>query len=91
MVSRTSLSSRRKKAKPLRDKRGRFASRQQLAVAAGFADYLTKDQSPCGKGQYKSYECKARAIRAGAVEQGEATERQAPYIRWLHKYERGEL
>jgi hypothetical protein len=57
-----------------RDSKGRFVS------------YLKPHgHSSCGKKQYKSYECKAKSIQKSAIERGEATPSQQPYIQWLNK------
>lgn len=73
---------------PLRDRLGRFAARPKTPQK-GFGPSFGKPHShaQCGKGQYKSFECKARSIRKAAIERGEATEREAPYIRWLYQYQ----
>lgn len=37
----------------------------------------------CGKGQYKDLACKAKSIQKSAIERGEATTAEQPYIKWL--------
>lgn len=60
--------------RPARDSKGRFTS------------YLKPHgHSRCGKGQYKDAQCKAKSIQKAAIERGEATPAEQPYIRWLRK------
>jgi hypothetical protein len=44
---------------------------------------MKKQSDYCGKGQYKSLECKAKSIQKAAIERGYATEAEAPYIGFL--------
>jgi len=59
-------------------KTGRFMSRTQ-GVEQGFLK--PHGHAACGKGQYKSYECKAKAIRAATG--GAGTPSQDKYTDWL--------
>ena len=81
-----------KKKKFLRDRSGKFRAATVKDVASGgaiggyvgerYAEYMEMGGHPaCGKKQYKSAECKARAIQARIEETGEASPNQIRHLR----------
>ena len=80
--------------KALRDSKGRFRTKtaaeedrlfrtSSLLEATGLAARGMGDHSNCGKKQYKSAVCKAKAIRARAEQTGKVSVFQEPYLQML--------
>ena len=77
------------RAKPLRDKAGRFAKKApaedvvlggSLAQAIALKFNKPHGYSACGKGQYKSAHCKAKSIMASAAQGNEPSSRQVQFV-----------
>jgi hypothetical protein len=69
------------RAKRLRDAAGRFRSVTAAERAAGLTTFLKPHgHGRCGKGQYKSAECRAKSIAKSAGANPSA--RQSVYTKW---------
>ena len=68
--------------KYLRDAQGRFAKAGPSELSQMVESVRTRSpKSGCGKGQYKSKECKAKSIAKAIQERGQASQRQSQFIR----------